>query len=143
MTIETALVILAAVQAILLIVLLGTVLGLVKRVHQSAQQIDELTKTAVKMLTEEVKPAILDIRRAIEKIERVAEGAGVALTVAEPMLRSVSQVAGRFQKTSTPIWMDIACVALDIWGIMRKRKSRQRSSGVAAGEPKSEKTLRR
>ncbi|MCL6623963.1 MAG: hypothetical protein K6T17_05000 [Fimbriimonadales bacterium] len=130
-----ALVILAVVQAILLIVLLGAVFVLLQRIQKSARQIDELTESAVKILTEDVRPAISDIRRTLEKIERVAEGAGVAITAVEPVVRGVSQVAGRFQKASSPLWVDLACLAIDIWGIMRKRRSRQRPSGVAGDQP--------
>ncbi len=139
MNVETALVILAVVQALLLIVLLVAVFGLLKRVRRSVQQLDELTEAVVRVLTEDVRPAIADIRRTVEKIERVAEGAGVALTVAEPVIRGVSQVAGRFQKASSPLWVDLACLAIDFWGIMRKRRSRKDSSETARDNTKRQK----
>ncbi len=120
---DTLIVVLLIVQSLLLVGLLLVMSALLSRIGATGQKVNELVAHVDKLVTTDVASTLAEARKAVQRIESLAENASGTLQAAEPVVKAVSGIASVFQKPSTPLWMDAIRLAVGVFGVVRSRKA--------------------
>jgi hypothetical protein len=118
---ETA-VVLLSIQTALLLALVVVMWMVKSALQQSAEKANALMADLHATLENDLKPAIADARNTLQRTEGAAQAAAKVLNAAEPVVSSASQVAAVFQKSTAPLWLDAAKLAMGIVGVLRSRR---------------------
>ena len=114
--------ILLAIQTVLLLALVGVMFMVYQAMKQATDKANELAKELHDTLQNELKPAIEEARSAIAHTEKAAQAANNVLNAAHPVVQTAGQIAGVFQKPTTPLWLDAARLAFGLVGVLRSRR---------------------
>lgn len=139
---QQLIVLLLVVQAVLLLILLVVMLTLQNRLGATGEKVDQLVGHVDKLVTDDLRSALNEARRAVKRIDQLAETASGTLAAAEPVVRAVSNVASVFQKPSTPLWMDAIRLAVGVFGVLREKQARKPEVLAAETAEKEDKNVR-
>lgn len=116
-------IILLSVQSVLLVLLLVVMSVLLSRLASTGEKVDELVAHVDKLVTQDVQATLTEARKAVQRIDGLAETATGTLAAAEPVVKAVSELARVFQKPTTPLWMDAIRLAMGVFGVVRSKKT--------------------
>jgi hypothetical protein len=121
-------------QVILLACLLGGVVFLAMRLKSSLDRATALLEEVRELMQQDVKPAIAEARRAIARAEEAAVAATGTLKAAGPVVDTASQVASVLLKSVSPLWLEMAKLALGIFGVVRGKRKKSDKTELQEGE---------
>lgn len=125
---EQLILLLLVVQAVLLLVLLVVMLTLQNRLGATGQKVDQLVGHVDRLVTDDLRATLGEARRAVQRIDELAETASGTLLAAEPVVKAVSNVARVFQKPTTPLWIDAIRLAFGVFGVVREKRSEKQKA---------------
>ncbi len=122
-----AVVVLLVIQAVLLVGILGSLMAMMSLLKATSRQANELLEEVNRTLTNDVKPALAEARRAIARTEVAAEAATETLHAAAPVVSAASQVAGVINRVN-PVWLDALRLGIGVLGVVRSRRKSSKTS---------------
>lgn len=123
---EATLLIAALVQIALLGMVLYFHFQFLQKLQGDMDKLEELLSSATQTLRDEVRPALSEARQAIRGVETAAKEASETLKSAEPVIKTVSQVLGMFQKPASPVWLDAVKLGLRVALTFREKSKSKR-----------------